>query len=68
MVARGVSPESIAFSSDIRRTQADPSLIPEALPAVTVPSFLKAGFSFARVSFVVPNLGTHPYQREQARL
>ena len=36
---------------------AAPSLIPDALPAVTVPSFLNAGLSFARFSIVVLNLG-----------
>jgi len=31
--------------------------MPEALPAVTVPSFLNAGFIFARDSMVVPAFG-----------
>ena len=34
-------------------TQAAPSLIPEAFPAVTVPSFLKAGRNLAKLSSVV---------------
>lgn len=33
---------------------AAPSLIPDALPAVTVPSFLNAGFILPSVSIVVP--------------
>jgi hypothetical protein len=39
--------------SDIKITHAAPSLIPEALPAVTVPSFLNAGRSFDSDSRVV---------------
>ena len=31
--------------------------MPEALPAVTVPSFLKAGFNLAKPSAVVSALG-----------
>ena len=46
-------PSSLARFSDIRIMQAAPSLIPEALPAVTVPSFLNAGRSFARDSRLV---------------
>mmetsp|Transcript_104689 Transcript_104689/g.249264 ORF Transcript_104689/g.249264 Transcript_104689/m.249264 type:complete len:200 (-) Transcript_104689:517-1116(-) len=42
----GVKPSCRALSADIRRHKAAPSLRPEALPAVTDPSFLKAGFSF----------------------
>ena len=56
-VAIGVTPSSLAFSSDITITAAAPSLIPEAFPAVTIlpgsPSFvLNAGRSFARPSIV----------------
>ena len=35
-------------------TTAAPSLMPDALPAVTVPSLEKAGFSFAMESSVAP--------------
>ena len=34
-----------ASVSDIKATAAAPSLIPDALPAVTVPFFLKTGFN-----------------------
>ena len=37
-----------------------PSLMPDALPAVTTPSFLKTGGSFARVSIVVSATRTPP--------
>ena len=56
-VAIGLTPSSLAFSSLITTMAAAPSLIPEALPAVTMPSFLKAGFRRARVSTVVPGRG-----------
>src|SRR2546430_6431955 len=48
MVASGVRRSSFALRSDMTTTAAPPSLMPEALPAVTEPSFLKAGFSPAR--------------------
>src|SRR6516225_2021833 len=41
----------------IRTTAAAPSLIPDALAAVTVPSFAKAGRNLLIVSRVVPCLG-----------
>ena len=53
-VAIGVIPSSLAFSSLMTITAAAASFIPDELPAVTTPSFLKAGLSFARDSFVVP--------------
>ena len=56
-VAIGLTPSSLAFSSLITTTAAAPSLIPEELPAVTIPSFLNAGRSFARPSAVIPALG-----------
>ena len=56
-VAIGVTPSSFAFSSLITISAAAPSLIPDALPAVTIPSFLNAGRSFARPSFVIPLRG-----------
>ena len=36
---------------------AAPSFIPEAFPAVTVPSFLKTGFNLESVSKFIPSLG-----------
>jgi acetyl-CoA C-acetyltransferase len=41
-------------ASGLNDGAAAPSLMPEALPAVTVPSFEKAGLSFATASMVVP--------------
>src|SRR2546425_4770567 len=43
--ACGVTPTSSARSAASNTTAAAPSLIPDAFPAVTVPSFLKAGRS-----------------------
>ena len=57
-VAIGLTPSSLAFSSLITIIAAAPSLIPDALPAVTSPpSFLNAGFNFERLSTVVLSLG-----------
>ena len=56
-VAIGFTPNSLAFSSDITMIAAAPSLILEAFPAVTIPSFLNAGFNFPIPSAVVPGLG-----------
>ena len=55
-VAIGVTPSSLALSSLMITRAAAPSLIPEALPAVTTPSGLR-GRSFARASIVEPCLG-----------
>ena len=55
-VAIGVTPSSFAFSSLITTMAAAPSLIPEALPAVTFPPGLMAR-SFARPSMDVPGRG-----------
>ena len=52
--ASGVRPRAVASSALIRTSAAAPSLMPEALPAVTVPSFENAGFSLASPSSVVP--------------
>src|SRR5829696_4336575 len=52
--ASGVRPRFLASSALINTSAAAPSLRPEALPAVTVPSLLKAGFSLAIASSVVP--------------
>ena len=46
-----------ASKDDIIVTAAAPSLIPEALPAVTVPSFLKTGFNLFKASKLIPSLG-----------
>ena len=43
----------MAFSADVTTSAAAPSLTPGALPAVTVPSSLNAGLSFANPSAVV---------------
>ncbi len=53
----GVRPNSSAFLRLITTTAVAPSLIPDALPAVTEPSFLKAGRSFPKLSAVVPARG-----------
>ena len=58
MRASGVTPRRAASWSVISTTAAAPSLIPEALPAVTVPpSRRKLGRSFCSTSKVVPCLG-----------
>ena len=46
MRTSGVMPRRVASASLISTTAAAPSLMPEALAAVTVPSLSKAGFSF----------------------
>ena len=46
MRASGAVPTCRALAAVVTTSAAAPSLIPEALPAVTVPSFLNAGFSF----------------------
>jgi len=48
-----LSPSAFAFASDITMTAAAPSLIPEALPAVTLPSLSNAGFSPPSASALV---------------
>ena len=45
MRASGVRPRAAASAADITTTAAAPSLSPGALPAVTVPVRVKAGFS-----------------------
>ena len=57
ILAIGSMPRFSASAALISTTAAAPSLMPEALPAVTVPSFRsKAGRSFARFSTVTPSL------------
>ena len=50
----GVTPSSLALSTDITTTAAPPSDICEALPAVMVPSLSNAGFRALSDSAVVP--------------
>ena len=54
MRASGSMPRFSASSAVISTTAAAPSLRPEALPAVTVPSLEKAGRSFCIASIVAP--------------
>ena len=57
MRAMGLMPNCLALSADITTSAAAPSLIPEAFPAVTVPSFLKAALRPPSFSAVVSALG-----------
>ncbi len=57
MRASGFLPTWRALSADAMTSPAAPSLMPDALPAVTVPSFWNAGFSAASFSTVVPARG-----------
>ena len=53
--ARGRRPSSAAFSALMISTADAPSVICDELPAVILPSSLKAGLSLASVSAVVPS-------------
>ena len=53
MRARGFSPSAAAFLAVITTTAAAPSLIPDALPAVTEPALSNAGRNPASASAVV---------------
>src|SRR5660398_222478 len=55
--ARGLIPWLSAYSREATTTAAPASLMPEALPAVTVPSFLNAGLRVPNPSAVVPARG-----------
>ena len=57
MRASGFRPELAAFFSVETTSAAAPSLMPDALPAVTVPSLVNAGLSAASFSAVVPARG-----------
>ena len=57
MRASGFRPSSLALEADIMMTAAAPSFRPDALPAVTLPSLLKAGRSAASASSVLPAFG-----------
>ena len=52
----GVMPSSFALSAAMTMMIAAPSLMPEALAAVTLPSLRKAGRSLAIFSTVVPGV------------
>ena len=56
MRASGVRPSDFAYSSSSTTTAAAPSLRGQELPAVTLPSSLKAGLSVASTSRVVSGL------------
>ena len=53
ILAIGFKPYCSTALLDAMIVAAAPSLRPEELPAVTLPSFLKAGLSLAKISFVV---------------
>ena len=53
--ATGLTPSSWALSALITTSADAPSFIADAFAAVTVPSFLNAGFSFAIDSAVMPS-------------
>ena len=53
MRAKGVKPKAAAFLADMTTTAAAPSLMPEALPAVTEPALSKAGRKPAKASALV---------------
>src|SRR5262249_1840123 len=55
MRASGFKPRFLASFAVISTTAAAPSLMPDALPAVTVPSLSKAGLSFAASSTLAPS-------------
>ena len=55
--ANGVRFREVALSSLIKHTAAAPSLMPDAFPADTLPSFLKTGLSLLIASKVEPCLG-----------
>ena len=57
ILARGFKPYCATASSEATNTAAAPSLMPEALPAVTVPSALTTPLSLAKVSNVVEARG-----------
>ena len=54
--AKGVSPSSSARSLVVNSVIHAPSLIPEELPAVTVPSLLNTGLNACKASIVKPGL------------
>src|SRR5256712_7051088 len=63
--ARGLRPLFPARSSDITTRADAPSFTPGALPAVTVPPSLKAGFRRARVSIEVSRRGPSSVRSEE---
>ena len=61
ILARGLTPSSSAFSRVMSRTAAAPSETWEELPAVILPSSLKAGFSEASFSALSGPGGRMPW-------
>ena len=57
ILARGFNPLFSDSSLLINCTAAEPSFIPDELPAVTVPFSLNAALSFDKFSIVTPDLG-----------
>ena len=57
ILARGLSWYCSIAASEAISTAAAPSLMPDAFPAVTVPSAVTTGFSFAKASKVVDARG-----------
>ena len=55
--AIGFFPSFAAFASLVTITAAAPSFVPGAFPAVTVPSFLNAGFNLPSASIEVSSRG-----------
>src|SRR5579859_6808141 len=53
------------FGEDVTKIAAAPSLMPLDEPAVTVPFFLKAGFSVASFSAVVPSLKYSSLEKDE---
>ena len=68
ILARAFRPYSATASSDAIRSAAAPSLMPEALPAVTVPSALTTGLNLVKPSSVVANEDVHQYLPQLVRL
>ena len=67
MRASGLRPSSCAFFAVAITSAAAPSLMPDALPAVTEPSLTNAGRSAASVSAVVPARGYSSFVDLQRR-
>ena len=65
MRASGVTPSARARSADITTSADAPSFTGGALPAVTVPSFLNAGFNAA--SDAMPSCRRESIRRDRTR-
>src|SRR5258708_38813743 len=57
MCAMGAAPSSFALRADVTTLAAAPSFMLDALPAVTVPSFLQTGFRLRSASADVSSRG-----------